>query len=235
MLLKLIILQFCAHLVADFIFQNQEWVNHKYEKLFSNYLFLHIFIVGVLSWMFSLDIGFWKAALTLAFVHLLIDLLKVWLTNRNKKRTYFFLDQLIHIVAIVLISVVYAKLYSISFVFEPKLSWIAIFTGFVLCAKPANIIMKYVFLAFSIEIPDNEIEIKEGKSLPNAGKLIGISERYIVLALSLTGQFQAIGLLIAAKSILRFNTASKSEYVLVGTLVSFGIALFTGLLINQLV
>ena len=51
-------------------------------------------------------------------------------------------------------------------------------------------------------------------------------------------QFEAIGFLIAAKSILRFSETSKgtekSEYVLVGTLFSFLIALSTGILIIEL-
>jgi hypothetical protein len=71
-----------------------------------------------------------------------------------------------------------------------------------------------------------------GYSLPNAGKLIGITERLLALALILLGQYEAVGLIIAAKSILRINATQKSEYVLVGTLLSFGIAVFTGIVIN---
>ncbi len=130
------------------------------------------------------------------------------------------------------ISVLYIHFYGITFILDLEIKWIAVFAGFILCAKPANIIIKYTFEKFSIEIPhssnDNEI------SLPNAGRLIGISERFMVLSLCLIGQFQAVGLLIAAKSILRFSSTSKSEYVLVGTLVSFGIAVFSGIVINLL-
>jgi len=48
------------------------------------------------------------------------------------------------------------------------------------------------------------------------------------------GQYEAVGLIIAAKSILRFKGTQHSEYVLVGTLLSFGIAVFTGILLNLL-
>jgi len=89
-----------------------------------------------------------------------------------------------------------------------------------------------MFRAFSIETPFENPDIEEEKSLPNAGKLIGISERLIALALILLGQYEAVGLIIAAKSILRFNATQKSEYVLVGTLLSFGIAVFTGIAIH---
>ena len=49
---------------------------------------------------------------------------------------------------------------------------------------------------------------------PNAGRLIGIVGRFLVLALIILGEYEAVGLIIAAKSILRFNDTQKSEYVL---------------------
>jgi len=108
---------------------------------------------------------------------------------------------------------------------------LSIVAGFILCSKPANIIIKFVLLAFSIETPTDDSK-NEDKSLPNAGKLIGISERFLTLALILLGQYEEVGLIIAAKSILRFNSTQKSEYVLIGTLLSFGIASFSGIIIK---
>ncbi|MCG6189305.1 hypothetical protein [Maribellus maritimus] len=65
--------------------------------------------------------------------------------------------------------------------------------------------------------------------------MIGIVERFLALALIIMGQYQAVGLIIAAKSILRFKGVQKSEYVLIGTLLSFGIAAFSGILVNMIV
>ena len=52
----------------------------------------------------------------------------------------------------------------------------------------------------------------------------------------LLSQYEAIGLLVAAKSILRFvesknseDVQKKSEYVIIGTLISFGLTLMIGL------
>jgi len=56
-----------------------------------------------------------------------------------------------------------------------------------------------------------------------------------VLALILIGQYSAVGLIIAAKSILRFRSTERNEYILVGTLLSFGIASLVGILITQLI
>ena len=45
------------------------------------------------------------------------------------------------------------------------------------------------------------------------------------------GQYGAIGFIVAAKSLLRFKETdtAKTEYVLAGTLLSFGIATLCGL------
>ena len=68
------------------------------------------------------------------------------------------------------------------------------------------------------------------KSLPRGGRLIGRLERLMILMLLLADQPDGIGLLIAAKSILRFSEVSEgdrraSEYVIIGTLASFAWAI----------
>ena len=70
------------------------------------------------------------------------------------------------------------------------------------------------------------------EELPNAGKLIGILERILALTFILIGQYQAVGFLIAAKSVLRYKDTDtlKTEYVLIGTMLSFGIAVVLGIL-----
>lgn len=46
-------------------------------------------------------------------------------------------------------------------------------------------------------------------------------------------QFEAIGFIVAAKSLLRFKETdtAKTEYVLAGTFLSFGIAIACGLMV----
>ena len=65
--------------------------------------------------------------------------------------------------------------------------------------------------------------------LPEAGRLIGQLERALIFLFVLIGEPAGIGFLIAAKSVLRFDTAKEdqkaSEYVIVGTLASFAWAL----------
>jgi len=67
------------------------------------------------------------------------------------------------------------------------------------------------------------------------GAALGTIERWLMMAFVIIGQYEAIGFLIAAKSILRFSETSKgsekAEYVLTGTFVSVSIALLFGILI----
>ncbi len=65
----------------------------------------------------------------------------------------------------------------------------------------------------------------------NAGKLIGNIERILTLTLILFNQYEVVGFIIAAKSILRYKETdtSRTEYVLIGTLLSFGIAILLGI------
>jgi hypothetical protein len=82
-------------------------------------------------------------------------------------------------------------------------------------------------------------EEEQSLGLANAGKWIGICERVLILTFVLMHQYTAIGFLMTAKSILRFsekesNTQLKTEYVLVGTLVSFTSSAILGVLVSYL-
>ncbi len=238
MLYALILLQFLAHIMADYLFQPHHWSVKKSRKVLTKYHFYHGLIVFIFSWLLSLDPGFWKAALVLTTAHLLLDIIKSYAQTslKQRKNDYFFSDQLIHLVIIIIVAWSYHYFYGIQFLVDVSIRTIAVVTAFVFCLKPANILIKHIFIAFSIESPE-EMESNgngsvEEKSMPMAGKVIGVVERILVLTLILVGQFSAVGFLIAAKSILRFNEYRKNEYILVGTLLSFGIAIVLGVLIS---
>jgi predicted membrane-bound spermidine synthase len=78
-------------------------------------------------------------------------------------------------------------------------------------------------------------------SLPDAGKFIGYLERVMVFTFILYGRWEAVGFLLAAKSVFRFGNLKEShdrkltEYVLIGTLLSFGIAIAIALLSSALI
>jgi hypothetical protein len=73
-------------------------------------------------------------------------------------------------------------------------------------------------------------QLEEDAGLLDGGRIIGICERLLVLSFVLSATPQAIGLLVTAKSIFRFEDVTgeskrkHSEYVIIGTLVSFAYA-----------
>ena len=82
-----------------------------------------------------------------------------------------------------------------------------------------------------------EEEKETGGKSPNPGAAIGVFERFLVITLIIFGEYSAIGWIVAAKALARHERLSEkitAEYFLVGTLVSFSIALLTGLLIRAL-
>lgn len=78
-------------------------------------------------------------------------------------------------------------------------------------------------------------------SLSNAGKYIGMLERIFVFIFVVTGNWDGIGFLLAAKSVFRFGDLKESkdrkltEYILIGTFLSFGIAIVVGMLALKLI
>jgi hypothetical protein len=59
----------------------------------------------------------------------------------------------------------------------------------------------------------------------------------VILTLVLLGQYEAIGFLITGKSIIRFadtNPKLRSEYVLVGTMMSYALAILMGVFVNYM-
>ncbi|MEE1107530.1 hypothetical protein [Macrococcoides canis] len=83
----------------------------------------------------------------------------------------------------------------------------------------------------------------EIKTSDNIGLLIGYIERMLVILFFILGEYTAIGLVIASKSILRFNDLKddgqnhnpdkidkKSEYILLGTMLSLLTGIINGII-----
>lgn len=220
-----------AHLIGDFLLQPTSWVKDKEkQKQRSIYLYLHAFLHFVLAWVLVGEIAFGWFALGLAISHGFIDFLKLYFQNKKTQRLWFSVDQILHLVVIITVTLTYNNA-TIDFTSFGNQFWVTI-TGFILLTKPTSIIIKNII---SIWTPENKTN---DDSLQNAGNYIGILERLFVFCFILTGHFEAIGFLLAAKSIFRFGDLKEAkdrkltEYVLIGTLLSFGIALLIGLLVQ---
>lgn len=224
MMCKLFILQLLAHLVSDFYLQTEKSCKSKADNAFkSGHLYIHTLITFALAWLFSLSVGFWWAALLIAVLHLVIDGLKS--VCKNLKGA-FFIDQLLHLAVIVAVVALFNKGVISLPIWLPETKVLLWIVAFAFCLRPANFIIQNIFKEAKISIPDSGKE----QSLPNAGRVIGNVERMLALVFVMLGQYEAIGFLLAAKSLLRFRETDtvKSEYVLVGTLLSFGIAILLG-------
>ena len=232
MMCKLLILQLLSHLVSDFYLQTEKSCKSKADNAFkSRHLYIHALITFACAWLFSLSVGFWWAALLIATLHLIIDGLKS--VCKNLKGA-FFIDQLLHLAVIVAVVITFNNLGTVSFpIWLPETKVLLWIVAFAFCLRPANFIIQNIFKEAKISIPDSGNE----QSLPNAGRVIGNVERLLTLVFVMLGQFEAIGFLLAAKSLLRFRETDtvKSEYVLVGTLLSFGIAILMGVAVKLLI
>ncbi len=237
LLLRLLI----AHLIADFLLQPGSWVKDKNEKgIKSSKLFFHVLVVTALSVVFTLDYFSWQIPVFIFLFHYLIDLAKIYLMpHKVNQLVWFLLDQLLHVLTIALVVAIVGE-----YLFDWSTAFITLFSN----QTSLVVFLAYLFVIWPTMIIVNlatkrwQNQIKEGvgPSLPNAGKWIGILERVLVLTFVLTAQFQAIGFLIAAKSILRISVKSEdsarllSEYVLIGTFISFTIAILIGLLTSSM-
>ena len=96
----------------------------------------------------------------------------------------------------------------------------AVMGGLVLATRAGGFAIGFLMAPFAADSPDG---LKEG------GRVIGLLERGLIFAMILLGQPEGVGMLIAAKSILRFGAVkddrAASEYVIIGTLASFGWAM----------
>ncbi|WP_231459504.1 MULTISPECIES: DUF3307 domain-containing protein [unclassified Pedobacter] len=231
-LIKLIL----AHLIGDFFLQPTSWVKDKErKKLKSGKLYLHVVVHVVLIFVVFLSFNVWKVALSIGVIHLIIDAFKSLLQTKKNARILFFADQVLHFSSIILVWHLFYKGYlDISYLNNVK-TWFFIVGGLFL-TMPTSIIMKVIIAKW---LPENDDE--SPKSLQNAGKYIGILERVLIFVFILTNHFEAVGFLLAAKSIFRFGDLKEAhdlkltEYVLIGTLLSFGIAIVVSLMITNLI
>lgn len=223
-----------AHLFGDFIFQPNSWVSDKEnKKLKSRYLYLHVLIHTVLCFIFLWDIRLWWVAILVGISHFIIDSAKLnFQTIKNKKR-WFFIDQALHILVIAGISF-YCKEFNFEFLKNQNL--LKIIAAALFLTTPASIVIKTLLSSWT-PVPETQSNIQT-ESLSSAGKYIGILERLLVFTFILVDHWEGVGFMVAAKSVFRFSDLVQAkqrkltEYVLIGTLLSFGMAVLTGILIK---
>ncbi|MDH6253726.1 hypothetical protein M2347_003453 [Chryseobacterium sp. H1D6B] len=223
-----------AHVLGDFILQPNSWVADKENrKLKSKYLYFHVLIHTVLSFVFLWDVQLWWVAVLVGVSHFIIDASKLIFQTIKTKRNWFFIDQMLHITVIAAVSF-YFKEFDIEVLKNENL--LKIIAAALFLTSPVSIIIKILLSSWTpVSIEHSKIQTE---SLTSAGKYIGILERLLVFTFILVNHWEGVGFMIAAKSLFRFSDLAQAkqrkltEYVLIGTLLSFGMAVLIGILIK---
>lgn len=223
-----------AHLFGDFVLQPNSWVADKENrKLKSKYLYLHVLIHTALSFIFLWDVQLWWVAVLVGVSHFIIDACKLSFQTVKNKKGWFFIDQALHVLVIAGISFYFNEF---NFEFLKDQETLKIIMAALFLTSPASIFIK-ILLSSWTPVPETAGNIQT-ESLSSAGKYIGILERLLVFAFILVDHWEGVGFMVAAKSVFRFSDLAQAkqrkltEYVLIGTLLSFGMAVLTGILIK---
>lgn len=208
-----------AHVLADFVVQNTWMVQNKRHPLA---LAAHgaVVLVTAVAATGGLDWGL----LWLVAIHVAIDAIKA---RAKRGLAAFLIDQTAHLATIAALAWWQPMLWTNGYWADliPLPALMLALAGAIIATRAGGFAIGLMMAPFSANLPDKITE----ESLPGAGRVIGHLERGLIFALVLLGQPEGVGLLIAAKSILRFGAVrddrALSEYVIIGTLASFAWAL----------
>ncbi len=248
---EFIILLLLGHILGDFYLQTKGMAEIKEKSI--KWVLIHCLCYWGTMLLISLPVMSYEITLAvtvISILHLVIDMGKYFyllvMTKKNRKthiteRNAFFIDQILHFLCIILIAywivmtdigirelkVVEDFFYAVGISEVLILSWIL---ALLMIHKPANIAIQKLLMIYRPENKDEDI-----KNDNNAGRFIGTLERIIMLMLLSIGQYSAIGLVLTAKSIARYDRISKekdfAEYYLLGTLISTVIVIIISFLL----
>lgn len=221
-----------GHLLGDFVLQSGGMARGKRDPAI---LVIHVSLVTAVTYLLCGVWTSWRIVLGVFITHLVIDAVKA-LSGRDGPRV-FLLDQGAHLAALIAIATYWLPPAVVPFwqtivpVYGKAMLLLA---GALLCMRVGG------FWIARAVAPFQEAIAQPTQSLPNAGRVIGQLERGLIYLLVLAGELQGVGFLIAAKSILRFGEVRESsqrkeaEYIIIGTLMSFGWALLVSFAVKYL-
>lgn len=224
-----------AHIIADFFLQTKWMVEGKENggKRSILMLTLHSIIHSLMAYLIVGEWSLWYIAIVIFVTHFIIDWCKIMF--RGKSVSAFLIDQLSH-VAVLLVLWMTILPGSISDIFKEGTdilpdNILMIVVAYAMILHPSAILMSLLLKRWQLLSFSNS-------SLPEAGKWIGYLERILILTFVITDNMEGVGFLLAAKSVFRFGDLNKAkdikttEYVMLGTMTSFAIAIIVGLLVK---
>lgn len=224
-----------AHIIADFFLQTKWMVEGKENggKRSMRMLTLHSIIHSLMAYLIVGDWSLWYIAIVIFVTHFIIDWCKIQF--RGKSVSAFLIDQLSHVAVILVLwmtiipSNVSDIIKQVQEIFPDNIWMIVV--AYAMMLRPSAILMSLLLKRWQLSSMANS-------SLPEAGKWIGYLERILILTFVITGNMEGVGFLLAAKSVFRFGDLNKAkdikttEYVMLGTMTSFAIAIIVGLLVK---
>lgn len=233
-----------GHVLGDFVFQTDAMASNKHRI---GPLLAHVVIVIIVHVLAFIPLLTPQTALLVAFVgvfHLLIDAVSARVRHRNVVAPHriFLADQLAHLIVILggwfllapsswMVSPLVTTIGELDQLPWTAMTTVAVYlSAFVFAHKGANVIVRGVLPTGGPD-PDPENDL-------GVGYLIGTLERWIVLLLGLAGLWEAVAIVVAVKSIARFEDLKQrafAEYFLVGTLTSILVAIVLVVSVSALV
>lgn len=236
LLLKILV----AHFLSDFIFQPTKWAIDKDKNGFKSWhIYIHVIITAATLFIILWDLKLWSLILIISLLHFIIDLIKSSIKRTNI--WIFISDQFLHLLVVITVWLVYTdqcdKFFELfcSFINNSKFWWLLL--AYILLTIPTSVLIGKMTNKWSNELTGSN----QTKGLENAGKWIGTIERVLIFTFIIVNQLSVIGFLLAAKSVFRFGDLKdstdqkKTEYIIIGTFISFLLAILMGLVIQQFI
>lgn len=245
-----------AHVLADFLLQVR-WIIENKRRPTAFLTHITIVAATAVLLLGAWSTAALTAVAIVTVSHAVIDWAKLrqsgkpWVRKHPRGALILFLvDQLLHILVIVLTAWYLRDAWNDGWWSTLPaqsqtqfLTVLCVSAGFILTTRAGSFVIELFMQGFqrsksapsssaiSEQVnaePDNSKKSEADEGLIDGGQWIGLLERALIFVLIMAQEFQAIGFLIAAKSILRFQYAkerSHSETVIIGTLASFGWAI----------
>jgi hypothetical protein len=229
-----------ADMITQWGFSLSFWKSlQSNKKWFSKQRLIQGAAAGLLIYLFA---GSWHSIWLIFAVFISRVGIDGWKYKEENESAilFFILKQVIHLLVIVVCWVVLVKIsladitgLLTSLTSDVKL-WIMSFS-YITVIWPTGVWMGKITEPWRKELAESRLQ-----GLKKAGLWIGRLERILILTFVLLNRYEAIGFLIAAKSILRFSEIKSDgdrkevEYILVGTMLSFVVAIFIGILTTWL-
>lgn len=235
MIAKYLLVLSIGHVLGDFYFQTEKLAKEKDVK-FKGVLkhSLEYFIAVLLVTVPVISMDMILAAIYLSGIHFMIDGGKYILVKQKKvKKTgaLFLGDQILHVCSILILAYVMVcqnfkmtdfyliqhicSVFQINGIIAGK--WILVI---LILHIPSNILIQNLLSGYKPKENDGNLIGTDRK----AGRKIGTIERLIMFMFISVDQYAAMGLVLTAKSIARYDKIAKdakfAEYYLLGTLLS---------------